>query len=116
MIKFFKKRKYKVKYFLYFVITWVDLDNIDETITYILLENGYSKRKVEFESYGNCRRFHKEESTELYLKVILPWLNNIDKPLKGFIKRHSSRVVEHENNETVTVEQKNNILYINRDK
>ena len=114
-MKFFKKRKYEVKYILYFTITWKEETDIEETITYLLLENEFSDRRIEIRSYGYCETFEKERTTELYLKVILPWLKNIDGPLKDHMEDYPDNVVENDKKASVTVTQDGNIFSIKRD-
>ncbi len=114
IVEYFKKRKYKVKYILYYTIKWSDQNYLEETMTYLLLENGFSKRKLEIKSYGLCETYEKSRETELYRQVILPWLRDIDGPLKEHMKTYSG-VVERDDNETITVEEKGKIITIKRD-
>ncbi len=117
IVEYFKKRKYKVKYILYFTITWTEKpDNIVETITYLLLENGFSNRKIEIKSYGYCQTFEKERTTSVYLKVVLPWLENIDGQLKRFKEDCPDNVIESDDNEAIIIEEKGKVITIKRDK
>ena len=72
-----EKRKFKTVQVLHFSIRWTDLQDLVETMTYILKENGLGERKVDIHSYGHCKLNNKEEQNDLYAKTILPWLNHV---------------------------------------
>ncbi len=76
---FFRKFKYQYVTKIDGRVNWTDLD-IKEPVTFILLENGFGKRKVEIVSHGYTKSNNTWKSIPLYGSIICPWIKGAELP------------------------------------